>query len=170
MRSYGDGTVYVSDWGEPSGPEPLTYDSTYDACTQPPRFDEPGYTFPVPEDAPTGHVVGTVTANDPDEGDTVTYAITDGDEAGVFAMGESSGAITVAGSLDYETAPSYELTVEAGDGRGGTATTSVGIVVTNVIELPGAPQNLMATMDGPWVRLEWDAPGDPTVTGYPGAA
>ena len=166
VRAYGDGTAYVFDWGEPSGPEPLTYDSTYDACTQAPRFDEPGYSFPVPEDAATGHVVGTVTANDPDEGDTVTYAIIAGDEAGAFAMGESSGAITVAGALDYETAPSYGLTVEAGDGRGGTATTSVGIVVTNVIELPGAPQNLMATIDGPWVRLEWDAPGDPTVIGY----
>ena len=28
----------------------------------------------------------------------------------------------MAGALDYETAPSYTLTVEAGDGRGGAGT------------------------------------------------
>ena len=166
VRAYGDGAVYVPGWGEPSAADPVIYDSAYDACTQPPRFDEPGYTFTVAEDAPTGHLVGTVTATDPDEGDTVRYAITAGNDVGAFAMGESSGAITVAGALDHETAPTYSLTVEAGDGRGGTATTSVGIVVTNVIERPGAPRNLAATMDGPWVRLEWEAPQDSEVTGY----
>ena len=96
----------------------------------------------------------------------MAYEITAGNEGGAFVMGGSSGAITVAGTLDHETAPSYSLTVAAGDGRGGTATTTVGIVVTNVIELPGAPRNLRATMDGPWVRLDWDAPSDPTLTGY----
>ena len=166
VRAYGDGMVYVSDWGEPSAPEPVIYDSTYDACTQPPEFATSTYTFAVPEDAPTDRLVGTVSAMDPDDGDVVTYEITAGNEGGAFVMGESSGAITVAGALDYETAPSYSLTVEAGDGRGGTATTTVGISVTNVIELPGAPLNLRATMKGPWVRLEWDAPDDPTVTGY----
>ena len=167
VRSYGDGTVYVTGWGEPSAAEPLLYDSTYDACSQPPVFGEPGgYTFSVAEDTPTGHLVGTVTATDPDEGDTVTFEITAGDDAGAFAMGESTGRITVADELDYETSPSYSLTVEAGDDRGGAATTSVDIVVTNVIELPGRPQNLRATQEGPWLRLEWDAPDDPTVTGY----
>ena len=166
VRAYGDGTAYVSDWGEPSVPEPLVYDSTYAACTRPPRFDEPVYSFEVPEDAPTGHEVGAVSATDLDEDDAVTYEITAGNEGGAFVMGESSGAITVAGALDYETTPSYSLTVAAGDGRGGTATTTVSISVTNVIELPGAPRNLRATMEGPWVRLDWDAPSDPTVTGY----
>ena len=166
VRAYGDGTAYVSGWGEPSAPEPVVYDSTYDACTEPPVFATSTYAFAVPEDAPTGRQVGTVFATDPDEGDTVTYEITSGNEGGAFVMGENSGAITVAGALDHETAPSYSLTVAAGDGRGGTATTTVGIAVTNIIELPGAPRNLRATMEGPWVRLDWDAPSDPTVTGY----
>ena len=166
VRAYGDGTAYVSDWGEPSTPESVVYDSTYDACTEPPEFATSTYAFAVPEDAPTGRLVGTVSAMDPDQGDTVMYEILAGNEGGAFVMGERSGAIEVAGALDYETTPSYSLTVSAGDGRGGTATTTVGISVTNVIELPGVPQNLRATMEGPWVRLDWDAPSDPTVTGY----
>ena len=84
--------------------------------------------------------MGAVIATDAD-GDTVTYAITGGNEEGKFAIGDgSSGQITVADLLDYDTVSSYSLTVEATDGYGTAVSTvaisligdcSVGIVVSD---------------------------------------
>ena len=68
VRAYGDGTAYVSGWGEPSAPESVVYDSTYDECTEPPEFATSTYAFAVPEDAPTGYLVGMVSAMDPRRG------------------------------------------------------------------------------------------------------
>ena len=75
--------------------------------------------------------MGTVTATDPNAGDTVRYAIISGSSA--FAIGATSGAITVAGGLDYETTTSYRLRVVAIDPHGQSATTTVAITVTDVI-------------------------------------
>ncbi len=56
---------------------------------------------------------GTVAASDPDAGQTLNYAITSGNTGGAFAIDGSSGQITVANSapLDFETTPSFDLTV-----------------------------------------------------------
>ena len=79
------------------------------------------------------HLVGTVSATDPDEGDTVSYAITSGDADSRFTIDEETGAITVAASLDHETTDEYTLTVEADDDdNGGTATVTVTVTVTDV--------------------------------------
>ena len=74
--------------------------------------------------------------------------------------------ITVAAELDYETAPSYELTVRATDRMGGTDEATVEIEVTNVVEPASAPQDLRATSTASAVRLQWDAPDRGPVTGY----
>ncbi len=105
-----------------------------------PAFETDGYSFSVQHDAAVDTVVGAVTATDAD-GDTVTYAITGGNEEGKFAIGDgSSGQITVADLLDYDTVSSYSLTVEATDGYGTAVSTvaisligdcSVGIVVSD---------------------------------------
>ena len=132
VTSYGNGTTYAAAWGDPS-----TIDSdTTDSCNQPPEFDQSTYTFSVSEAAAIGASVGTVSATDPDSGNTVTYSITAGNSAGKFSIGSSSGAITVAAALDYETVTSYSLTVEASDGNGGTDTATVNITVTDVNEAP----------------------------------
>ena len=52
-----------------------------------------------------GATVGTKTGTDAD-GDLLTYTITAGNNAGLFAINSSSGKITVAKALDYETATS----------------------------------------------------------------
>ena len=70
----------------------------------------------------------------------------------------STGAITVNKALDYETTPSYTLTVEASDNNGGTATASVTVTVTNVAEgLPPVPEGLSATLANGTFSIAWDA-------------
>ncbi len=123
VRARGDGETYTVEWGEPSTPASVTTG----ACNRAPEFSESSYSFAVSEDASVGASVGTVTTTDPDDGDTVSYSITAGNDAGAFALGASTGAITTAGALDYEANASYTLTVKASDGRGGTATASVGV-------------------------------------------
>ncbi len=94
------------------------------------------YSYSVPEDAAEGASVGAVSATEIDEGDTVSYAITAGNEDGHFTIDAGTGAITVAGALDYETTSSYTLTVVASDGNGGSATAWVTVAVTDVDENP----------------------------------
>ncbi|SHK49015.1 PA14 domain-containing protein, partial [Rubritalea squalenifaciens DSM 18772] len=85
----------------------------------------------VNEDAAVGTTVATVTSTDPDAGDSATYAITAGND-GSFAIDSSTGVITSAAGLDYETTSSYTLTVEVTDGGGLTDTASVGIAINDV--------------------------------------
>ena len=104
---------------------------------RPPVFDTSTYAFTVREDAPTWRVIGHVSATDPDAGDSesVRYYITGGNEAGRFQLGSNHGELLVWGALDYETASSYTLSVEARDGNeNGTATATVEITVTDVAE------------------------------------
>ncbi|MCE2463434.1 MAG: cadherin repeat domain-containing protein [Dehalococcoidia bacterium] len=99
-----------------------------------PAFDPGSYSFSVAENAAVEAAVGTVAATDPDEGDTVTYSITAGNDTGKFAIGSSSGQVTVASTLNYESVSSYTLTVEASDGNGGKDGASVTIKVVDVVE------------------------------------
>ena len=127
VRAYGDGETYGEVWGQESAVEPMETP----ACNQPPEFDPNSYAFSIPENAATSTAVGTVSATDPDQNDTVSYVITAGNEDEKFAIG-ASGTITVAGELSHSEALVHMLTVEAGDGRGGTASASVEITVTSV--------------------------------------
>ena len=126
VSAYGSGTTYAAAWGEPSA----VFTTETAACT-PPTVTE-AVEFTVSALAAVGAAVGTVTAMD---ADTVTYAITEGnanaDGDDVFAIGESSGAITVAGTLDQADAP-YALTVTASDEAGGTATVAVTVRLTDL--------------------------------------
>ncbi|NWK54946.1 cadherin domain-containing protein [Verrucomicrobiaceae bacterium N1E253] len=99
-------------------------------------------TFGIAENATVGSAVGTVVATDADAGDTLTYAITGGNEAGAFAI-DSSGNITTAASLDYETTAQYVLTITVTDD--GTPvlndTAVVTVDVSNVNEAPTLDDN-----------------------------
>ena len=99
-----------------------------------PSFDATSYTFTVPENSAVTASLGSVSVTDPDE-DTLTYSITAGDDDGNFSI-DSSGAISLAKTLDYETTSSYTLTVEAADPGGLSDTATVAITVTNVNEAP----------------------------------
>jgi hypothetical protein len=92
--------------------------------------------FSVDENAPNGTVVGTLIANDPDPGDTLTYAITAGNTSGAFAIDPSTGQITVnnAAALDFETSHTFTLTIEVTD-AGAPGLTRTAIVTVNLNDL-----------------------------------
>ena len=154
VRARGDGAAYAAEWGPPSE----TVSVATEACNRDPEFATSTYSFSIAEDAATTTPVGAVSATDPDEGDTVTYAITAGNEDGKFAVDGSTGEITVAGALDHETAPAYTLTVEASDGNGGASTAAVSIAVTDVLDTPPpAPRSLRVAAAGrDSLTLAWD--------------
>ena len=126
VRARGDGLTHPTYWGQPSDVQTYTTGS----CNLPPEFDPETYTFSIADSAATGSAVGTVLATDPDTGDTLTYSITGGNEDDKFAIGESTGAVTVKAALAYAAAASYTLTVQADDGKGGTDTATVGVSLT----------------------------------------
>jgi hypothetical protein len=73
--------------------------------------------FNVDENSPNNTVVGTVVATD-DDGDPLSYFITAGNTGGAFSINASTGQIRVANSaaLDFETNPTFSLTVRVEDG------------------------------------------------------
>ena len=99
------------------------------------------------ENAQVGAVVGiTALATDADAGAAVTYSLTD-DAGGRFAINSSTGVVTLASALDFETAASHTITVRAASSDGSAATTAnFSIAVTDVVE----PQTftLTAGVDG----------------------
>ncbi|PLX38238.1 MAG: hypothetical protein C0606_08460 [Hyphomicrobiales bacterium] len=91
------------------------------------------------ENAQPGDVVGTVAVSDADSGiasEGHSYQITGGTGAGLFDIDGSTGAITVAGALDYETTNTYDLSVDVTDAHGATYTETVTISVGDVNEAP----------------------------------
>ncbi len=122
-----DGAVSVAGGGLPSGAGPFAFQVTVgdgnksanasvtitvtESGDRPPVVQD-GQAFTVPESAVAGTPVGTVQAQDPD-GDSIAYEIVGGNAAGKFAINATSGQLTVAGGLDFETADSYDLVVRA---------------------------------------------------------
>ena len=90
----------------------------------------------IAENTTTVENVGApVIAEDDDTDDTLTYTL-GGTDAGFFTIVDTSGQIqTKTGqNYDFETKPSYSVTVTADDGNGGTADKSVTISLTNLEE------------------------------------
>ncbi len=69
------------------------------------------------ENSLAGTYAGTVTAADPDAGQSLTYQITAGNTNNAFAIDPVTGVITVSNSaaLDFETTPVFNLTIEVTD-------------------------------------------------------
>ncbi len=131
VRAFGAVGRAAAAWGASSTPL-----ATRTSACPPPAFGAETYSFRVAETSAVGTAVGTVTATTTGAG-PVTYALTAGNDAGAFALAAGTGALTVAGALDYETTASYPLTVTASDPAGATATAAVTVTVTDVDEAPG---------------------------------
>ena len=121
-------------------------------------------TFTIAENAGDGATVGTITGTATEMGTTLTYSITAGN-AGVFALDSTTGVITVNGKnkLDYETTPSYSLTVAVSDGSL-TATATVAITVTDVTE---SATFTIAGLVNAEIQENTPYTGTPTITGTP---
>ncbi|MCY3505350.1 MAG: cadherin domain-containing protein [Chloroflexi bacterium] len=124
VSAQGSGTTYATGWSAPS----VALRTATNDCTHP-VFGAGSYAFTVFDDAAAGDTVGSVTATDA-AGDTLTYAISGGNEAGAFAIDGATGVITVAAALDHEVTPTYTLTVTVQDAPGGFASVDVTITVT----------------------------------------
>ena len=107
-----------------------------------------------------------------DDNDPLTYSL-EGPDARYFTIDRNSGQLgTRAGVIyDYETRPTYTVTVKASDGRA-SATIEVTINVEDLAEVPRAPAapKVRLAKDGePGLSVSWDAPpnrGRPPITGY----
>ncbi len=135
VSAYGSGTTYAAAWSDPSA----AVEASAAACVTP-AFGKASYSFTVSQPAYTGNSVGTVSATDPN-GDRLTYSITAGNQSLAFAIGGSTGAITLAGVVTGGS--SHTLTVEASDGTNkDTATVSVKVDPCPNNDLPGVDQDV----------------------------
>ena len=127
-------TVRVTDGGGLSDTATITID-IIDA-NDPPTIEDAVFT--VQEDASNAALVGTVSANDIDFGDSLGYEITAGNDDGIFTIDPTTGEISVADAsgLNYETMTSYELTVRVSDQSDSYGTAAITINVTDVNEAP----------------------------------
>ncbi|XP_027133962.1 protocadherin-15 isoform X1 [Larimichthys crocea] len=98
----------------------------------PPRFPLPSYSLEVSEAMRIGAILLNLQATDR-EMDPITYRVVSGDPEKIFNLTETIGLLLLGKALDRETTDQYLLIVTASDGHpGGTSTTTVSIVVTDV--------------------------------------
>ncbi len=130
-------TIYVSTTDSGALAFNKQFIVTIDDVNDPPAPS--GGPFSVAENSAAATVVGTVAANDPDAGQTHTFAITAGNTGGAFAI-SNAGVITVANSaaLNFETTPTFSLTVQATD-NGTPVQSGSGTVVVNLTDVNEAP-------------------------------
>ena len=102
------------------------------------------------ENVSTTTAIYTAGASDPDANTALTYSISGGADAALFAINASSGEVTFKASPNFE-APAdggannvYDIIVQASDGTL-VATKSVAITVTNVNEAPTITSSASAT-------------------------
>ena len=140
-----------------------------------PTFANPTETRSVAENSAVGTNVGApVTATDTDSGDMLAYTL-EGTDADSFTIVSTSGQIrTRAGvTYDYETTPSYTVTVKADDNNGGTDTVTVTIDLTDDVDerplAPTAPTVTATPNTTDSLTVSWSAPsntGRPAIESY----
>ena len=111
-----------------------TVDVTVTCVNDPPVVT--AATVTIAENSANGTAVHTVAFTDVESSQAHTFSITAGNTGGAFAIDSATGAITVANSaaLDFETTPSFALTVQVTDDgtppESGTATVTVNLTDT----------------------------------------
>jgi serralysin len=96
----------------------------------------------VEENASAGTVVGTLGAVDPDSGDTHSFALTGGATA-LFEIAGNQIRVKAGAAIDFEAQSSHALTVQVTDQDGLSATQTVNIAVTNVVETGTAGNDVL---------------------------
>ena len=105
-----------------------------------PVFDESAYAASIDETLAPGASVISVRATDADgtaDNSNVIYSITAGNTGDVFHINESTGEITVAAGaeLDFETTPTYTLTIGARDGLDASGTDDTVVDTTTTVTI-----------------------------------
>ncbi|XP_036379751.1 protocadherin-16-like [Megalops cyprinoides] len=130
-------TVVAQDQGAPPLSSTATVEvSVLDVNDNSPRFERNSYTIDVSEDAAVGTLVLEVTATDEDEGlnGKMLYFLTS-ESAGMFAVEQETGRITVAAPLDREKRASYSFHVCAVDSSPASPRNSTAQVTVNVLDV-----------------------------------
>lgn len=112
----------------------------------------------IAENQPSGTAVGSFSTQDPDAGDTFTYALVDGsgaDDNSSFSISGSS--LMSAAVFDFETKASYSIRVRSTDSGGLFIEQPFTISVTNLNETPTAAGDEYSTPED--VQLVVAAPG-----------
>lgn len=133
------------------------------AENQPPEFSESRHTRLVEENTPPGQPIGDpIQATDPD-GDSLFYAILNGDAA-LFAIDSRTGQIRTKAPLDYETMGTekeYWFHVAVHDGKGPDGGTDLvaddGAVVTIEVQNEDDPGTVTLDWNRPYVGVELTA-------------
>lgn len=114
-----------------------------------PVFDPASYSTSVREDVKIGTILLHVSATDLDIGlnGVVRYYVVAGDNNQDFSLDQSSGALRVQKSLDFERLKSYSLTIQAEDSGENVlfATTTVTVTVLDVND------NTPVFLDSPYI-------------------
>jgi len=96
-----------------------------------------GATIQLLETTLPGEEVWDVVATDTDANSTFTYSITNGNTGSAFEINPTTGTITVANSLDYETTTAYTLEVSVSD----AINIGIGTIQINLVDVNDeAPQ------------------------------
>ena len=129
-------SVEITDSGTPGLTDTATVSINLSDLNETPTIDDQALPN-IDENSANGTVVGTVLASDPDTGDSLTYSINGGNTDNAFAINSSTGQITVNNSsaLDFETNPSFSLTVQVEDSGGLTETAEVMIALDDVLDV-----------------------------------
>ena len=139
-------------------------------ANQSPTFTEgTSTTRSIAENTGAGQNIGNpVSATDGDN-DQLTYSL-EGRDASAFTVQSNSGQLmTRSGeTYDYETKDSYSVTVRAQDDKGGSATISVEITLTDENEPPGRPAAPTVMASSNSLSVRWTAPGNtgPAISDY----
>lgn len=97
--------------------------------------------------------VTTVTATDADN-DTLTYSLSSGADKALFSINATTGVLSFITAPDYEVPTdadgnnTYQVQVMVSDGKGGTDTQDISIVITDVVEV--VTLKLRALLQGPY--------------------
>ncbi|MFO1006110.1 MAG: cadherin domain-containing protein [Planctomycetaceae bacterium] len=157
----------------------LTFDKVFAIAVlnsnNPPVISAAPQVVGLAENSANGTVVATVSAVDPDAGDTLTYSFTGGNSQGAFAI-NSAGLITVADrtKLDFETTPTFTLAVQVSDSLNQSATTTVTVNLIDIVEytflngtfrVSGTPASDTITVRSVSGLIQVDANGAQLLTG-----
>ncbi|CAH2221525.1 cadherin EGF LAG seven-pass G-type receptor 2 isoform X2 [Pelobates cultripes] len=144
--------VEADDQGREPGPRSSTatvHISVEDENDNAPQFTEKRYVAHVAEDIYTDSQLLVVTATDRDQGANaaVHYSILSGNARGLFSIDPQTGAIFLAGTLDFETGREHTLRVRAQDGGRPPLSNVTGLVSIQVLDVN---DNAPAFVSGPF--------------------